>query len=361
MILLSSIIQQFKHSFLNQYQKHIKPDHLKALGAMEKCRQEHGPQMRVKCTDNKCGKEIYIPHSCGHRSCPHCQNHESQQWIDNQLNKLLPARYFLITFTIPRQLKKLALKNQKTIYSLMFACVQDVLKTFTINDKKLMGAAGFTALLHTHSRPINYHPHIHVVMPAASIDEETGIWRVKDGRYIFNHKALAKVFRAKLLHAIVEKNLQVPKNCPPKWVVDCKDVGKGDKALIYLGRYLYRGVIQEKDILKCENGMITFRYINSRTERYQTRTVTGEYFLYLLMLHVLPKRFRRTRDYGFLHPCSKKLIKFLQLILKVSPFKIFQQKRQRPQITCPLCGAKMRIIKTRILQPGYGDGTICYI
>ncbi len=359
MILLSSIISEFKDRFLNRYQKHVLPGHISALNAMEQCRKEHGPHMLVRCTDHKCGKEMYIPHSCGHRSCPHCQNHESQQWIENQLNKLLPAKYYLITFTIPRQLRNLAWKNQKTIYSLMFDCVQDVLKTFTVNDKKLTGAAGFTAILHTHSRPIDYHPHIHVVMPGASINTKTGLWRVKGGRYIFNYKALAKVFRAKLLQAIVDNNLQVPKNCPQKWVVNCKNVGKGDKALIYLGRYLYRGVIQEKDILKCENGKVTFRYINSKTKKYQTRTVTGEYFLYLLMLHVLPKGFRRTRNYGFLHPCSKKLIKFLQLILHISPFRMFHQKKARPKIICPVCGAKMRIIKTRIQQPDIGEA-ICY-
>jgi len=302
---------------------------------------------------------MYIPHSCGHRNCPHCQNHESQQWIENQLNKLLPVRYFLITFTMPRQLRDLVWKNQKTIYSLMFACVQDVLKTFTLNDKKLMGAAGLTAILHTHSRALDYHPHIHVVMPGASINAKTGLWRVKSGRYIFNHEALAIVFRSKLLQAIVDSGLRVPKNCAPKWVVDCKDAGHGDKALIYLGRYLYRGVIQEKDILKCENGMVTFRYLHSKTGKYQTRTVTGEYFLYLLMLHVLPKGFRRARDYGFLHSCSKKLIRFLQLILRVSPFKMFYQKKERPKIICPVCGAKMRIIKTRIQQPDVGEAIYC--
>ncbi|MBL4903731.1 MAG: transposase [Desulfocapsa sp.] len=77
--------------------------------------------------------------------------------------------------------------------------------------------------------------------------------------------------------------LQVPKNCPEKWVVDCKNVGNGDKALIYLGRYLYRGVIQEKDILKCENGCVTFRYTESKTKTVQIKTVKGEHFLWLLM------------------------------------------------------------------------------
>ena len=359
MILLSSIISKFKDRFHAKYKTTIMPGHKKALQAMELCRMEHGPHMLARCTNPKCGCQTYIPHSCGHRNCPHCQNHESHQWIENQLSKLLPAQYYLITFTLPRQLRALAWKNQKKIYSLMFDCVQSVLKTFTQNDKKLQGAAGFTAILHTHSRALDYHPHIHVVMPGASINAKTRLWRVKSSNYLFSHKALAKVFRAKFLEAIVAEKLRVPKNCPKQWVVDCKNVGSGDKALIYLGKYLYRGVIQEKDILKCENGMVTFRYLHSKTKQYQTKKVTGEYFLYLLMLHVLPKGFRRARNYGFLHPCSKKLIRILQLVLRVNPFKMLKKIKERPNIACPACGSKMKIILTMTLKPP-GRQQVCF-
>ncbi len=361
MILLSTIINQFKDRFFDRYGNNLLPSHKKALTAMAQCRQEHGPHMLAQCTDHNCGKQIYIPHSCGHRNCPHCQNHETQQWIDNQLKKLLPATYYLITFTLPEQLRDLTWKNQTTIYSLMFACVQDVLKTFTGNDKKLGGAPGFTTILHTHSRTLDYHPHIHVVMPAASVNMDTRLWHVKSFGYLFSHKALAKVFRAKLLQAIVDHGLSVPGDCPEQWVVDCKDVGTGEKALIYLGRYLYRGVIREQDILKCENGNVTFRYLHAGTGQQRTRTVTGEYFLYLIMLHVLPKGFRRARCYGFLHPCSKKLIRFLQLVLRVNPFTMFLKKlKERPAITCPVCGAKMKIIRTIIPRP-QGGQEICFV
>ena len=87
--------------------------------------------MLARCTNANCQRNTYIPHSCGHRNCPHCQNHESQQWIENQLNKQLPAQYYLLTFTLPRELRMLAWKNQKLIYSLMFQCIQELLKTFT--------------------------------------------------------------------------------------------------------------------------------------------------------------------------------------------------------------------------------------
>lgn len=345
------IINKFRRSFLERYKNSILPGHHKALWAMEQCRHEHGPKMLALCTDHDCAERRYIPHSCGHRNCPHCQNHETQQWIENQLDKRLPAEYFLITFTLSKQLRDLTWRFQKIVYPLMFDCVQDTLKTFTRNDKKLGGTAGFTAILHTHSRMLEYHPHIHVVMPAASINMLTGLWRKKTG-YLFNEKALAKVFRAKMLETLVGHGLKVPGDCPEEWVAHCKNVGNGDKAIIYLGRYLYRGVIQEKDILRCEDDRVTFRYKPSESKQYQARTVSGEKFLYLLMLHVLPKGFRRTRSYGFLHPCSKKLIKFLQVVLRVNPLRMLAGKqKKRPSITCPVCGAEMKIVRTRIPPP----------
>jgi hypothetical protein len=196
-------------------------------------------------------------------------------------------------------------------------------------------------------------------MPGASINTKTGLWRVKSSKYLFHHKSLAKVFRAKLLQAIVDQNLRVPLNTPKHWVVDCKHVGNGDKALIYLGKYLYKGVIQEKDILRCDNGMVTFRYIHAKSKEYRTRTVTGEYFLYLLMLHVLPKGFHKTRCYGFLHPCSKRLIQFLQVIMRITPFRIFKQKKERAKITCPKCGSAMVIVHTGIAKPPLSPAMDC--
>jgi pterin-4a-carbinolamine dehydratase len=118
----------------------------------------------------------------------------------------------------------------------MFQAVQELLKTFTANDKKLGGSPGFTAVLHTHSRTLDHHPHIHVVMPGANVKLKARLWKKKSGKYLFSHKALAKVFRAKLLQALVENTLPVPPDCPEQWVVHCKSAGNGEKALVYLGR-----------------------------------------------------------------------------------------------------------------------------
>lgn len=254
----------------------------------------------------------------------------------------------MITFTLPAQLRALAWQHQRVVYRLMFDCVWDTLQTFSQNDKKLKGDPGVIAVLHTHSRELNYHPHIHAVMPAACVDKLNRLWKTKQGNYLFNHKALAKVFRAKVLTQLTEDKLTLPRAVPQKWVVDCKQVGSGDKALVYLGRYLYRGVIREKDILSCQDGRVTYRFQNSKTKRFEIKTVSGVRFLWLILQHVLPKGFRRARNFGFLHPNSKQLIKVLHYVLKFDPIKLLAKLRQRPQLICDCCGGVMKIGRTRI-------------
>ncbi len=277
MIRLASIIDQFGADYLKTYQSKILPSQLKALQALKHCRTEHSPMMRVSCSD--CDHQLLVPHSCGHRHCPHCQHHESQQWINHQVRKQVPAQYFMITFTLPKELRPLVWQHQKAVYNLLFQCAWETLQMFSQTDKQLKGMPGVVAVLHTHSRAINYHPHIHTVMPAAAIDKTNRLWRKKQGKFLFHHKALAKVFRGKILVGLVKLGITLPQCYPEKWVVDCKSVGSGDKALIYLGRYLYRGVIREKDILSCENGLVTFRYIDSDTGKTQKRKVPAVQFL----------------------------------------------------------------------------------
>lgn len=348
MILLSSIIDQFEADFLNSYQGQVLPVQRKALNALKICRTKFSPVMQVSCID--CDHQSFVPHSCGHRNCPHCQHHESQLWIENQLKKQVAGDYFMITFTLPAQLRPLAKNHQKRVYQFMFDCVWETLQSFSRNDKKLRGDPGLIAVLHTHARNLDYHPHIHTVMPAIAVDKLNKLVRTKHGKYLFNHKALAKVFRGKLLSKLAKENLVLPQSVPQKWIVNCKKVGSGGKALVYLGRYLYRGVIREKDILSVQDGQVTFRYQNSETKRWETRTETGAKFLWRVLQHVLPTGFRRARNYGFLHPNSKKMINILLTLGKLTPKKMLEKigLRQRPQMTCTCCGGKMQVGRTRI-------------
>ncbi len=360
MILLASIIKTFKTAFLDQYQRKLLPSHRKALNAMARCRNDQADLMQASCTG--CDHSSYLPHSCGHRACPHCQHHESQQWLERQLQKRVPAEYFLITFTLPAEFRPLAWSHQRIVYAALIQCAWDTLKSFSENDPQLRGIPGAIAVLHTHARNLDHHPHVHIVMPAAAIDTRQRLWRCKTHKtkkaYLFNHKALAKVFRAKLLAQLTLKGLTLPAQYPERWVVDCKSVGEGDKALVYLGRYLYRGVLPEKDIIACENGQVTYRYRESQSGEWRYKTLPGAEFLWRLLQHILPKHFRRARNFGFLHPNSKRLIQVIQLLFKIDPNLWLAIPQKRPAVRCPCCHEEMKFTRFRMPRMDYRRGQL---
>jgi hypothetical protein len=267
------------------------------------------------------------------------------------VQRLVPADYFLLTFTIPAEFRALARGAQKTVYDLLIRVGWQTVQSFARNDRHLQGDAGAIAVLHTHSRQLEYHPHVHFVVPAAAFDTRKRLWRRKQSAkpYLFNHKALAKVFRGKLLAGLAAAGLPLPVCAVKNWVVDCKAVGSGEKALVYLGRYLYRGVIREQDIVDCANGQVTFAYREAKTGRMARRTVPGTRFLWLVLQHVLPSGFHRARNFGFLHPNCKRLIGLLHLLFRFVPPPVVA--KPRPAVKCPCCGADMIVVRTRI-RPG---------
>ena len=201
MIRLTEVIDTFETDFLAQYRHRLTADHTRALAAMKQCRTPASPMMQVQCTG--CPHQKRVPHSCGHRHCPHCQHHESQQWLERQMKKRVPAEYFLLTFTLPAEFRPLAFAHQRVVFELLMRCCWETVRTFSQNDRQLQGTPGATAVLHTNTRRLDFHPHVHLVMPAAAVDGESKAWRTKRcgksrKRYLFNHKALAKVFRCLL-------------------------------------------------------------------------------------------------------------------------------------------------------------------
>jgi hypothetical protein len=173
-------------------------------------------------------------------------------------------------------------------------------------------------------------------------------------KYLFNERALAVVFRAKLLAALQAHGLVLPK-APLKWVAHCKRVGDGRKALVYLGRYLYRGVIQEHDILACDGVNVTYRWREGKTGEVKISTLAGAAFLWRILQHVLPRGFRRARNHGFLHPNSKRLVALLRLLV-FRPPSAPVPATQRPVWACRCCGWPMLIVRRR-MAPQADDPT----
>jgi hypothetical protein len=180
MIRLSALIEHFEQSLLAQYGNRLLPEQRQALAAMKSCRSALSPRMQAHCL--ACEEQVFVPHSCGHRLCPHCQHHESQQWLERQLKTLVPGAYFLLTFTVPAEFRTLAFAHQQTLYGILMQCAWQTVLTFSLNDQQLQGTPGAVAVLHTHSRRLDYHPHVHCVVPAAAIDTKRRLWRTKAGQ-----------------------------------------------------------------------------------------------------------------------------------------------------------------------------------
>jgi hypothetical protein len=238
-------------------------------------------------------------------------------------------------------LKRLAWHHQSVLYSAFFDCVSETLQAFGANPKHLGAELGMTAVLHTHNRRLDYHPHIHVVVPAGGIDRQRRPWKKKKGKYLFHADSPAREFRAKFLSALQQAGFCIPPDLPKKWVVDYTHVGKGRPALQYLSRYLYRGVLSEKNLVSRRDGSVTFQYTDSRTGTTRHRTLKGEDFLWLLFPHILPKGFRRVRDYGFLQGNAEKLLALVQWVLQLIVTAL--ELPRRPPFLCPHCKTPMAV------------------
>lgn len=257
----------------------------------------------------------------------------------------------MVTFTIPFELRRLASKQQLIFYNAMFACARSTLKAFGLNDKKFASELGMTGVLHTHSRRLDYHPHIHFIVPAGGINAARNEWRKRNGKYLFKEKNIAAVYRGMLLKALSEAGLKAP-TTPRQWIVDCEAVGHGLPALKYLSRYLYKGVINDRAIVSDNGESVVFRYRESKSGEYKNREMKGEDFINLLLQHTLPKGFRRTRDYGFLHGNAKKLLHRVQLLLKVY-LPLFMPEK-KPCFTCSECAATLLIVG--FIKPNHSSG-----
>ena len=222
----------------------------------------------------------------------------------------------MVTITVPAQLRGLFWSNQRIAYDQLLKTAWQTIDSFARRDPQLRGRSGVHAVLHTHSRNLDYHPHVHLIVPAGAINMHSRRWqhKKKQEKILFWAANLSRVFRGNWFGAMRLAGLHCEETLPDAWVVHCKKVGRGEQALVYLGRYLCRGVLPEKNIIADRDGKVRFCYQDNKG-KHQVRTLLGGEFLWLLLKHVLPRRFRRVRDFGLLHANAKRMIQLLQLTL----------------------------------------------
>jgi hypothetical protein len=334
---LASIFTRYRDRHQAKYGASTTPNQWSALNAILGCRTGQYGEVGLSCS--ACPWAIACQRSCGHRACNQCQHQSTAQWLERQERKLLPVNYFMVTFTLPRELRQLAKGHQAIIYPLLFKSAVATLKAFGLNEKGFNAELAMTAILHTHTRRLDYHPHVHIIVPGGGINVKRTQWHKIKGDYLFNGFKLAAAFRGEMLRAIEQSGLWVPAT-PKKWVGHCKKVGRGLPALQYLSRYLYRGVISNNNIINDDGTYVTFSYKDSDTNTMETRRLRGEEFMALVLQHTLPKGFRRSRDYGFLHGNAKRILKIVQWALQIAVPIV--KRIERKKIVCQKCQSPMR-------------------
>lgn len=254
-----------------------------------------------------CGDQRPSYNSCRNRHCPKCQSLAQAKWIAERKERLLPTKYFHLVFTLPAELRPVALYHRERVFNLLFEAASATLLCFG-QGKHLGAQLGITAVLHTWTRSLVFHPHVHCIVTAGGLTEDGGQWITASDKYLFPVKALSKVFRGKFLDALAlaqargeldiggdEGLARLREQVYRKdWVVYAKAPFGGPRHLVdYLGRYTHRVGISNHRLLS-----LTERGVHFATKQGKTTTLTPDEFLRRFVQHVLPPGFVKIRHYG---------------------------------------------------------------
>jgi hypothetical protein len=274
MTTLAEIVRRYGPAYQAQYGEQLLPSQQAALTAIEACRTAALGGQVFTCTD--CGTVRYSYHSCRNRHCPTCQHDAAQSWLAAQHELLLPVPYFLVTFTLPAELRALAYSHQRQVYSLFFRATAAALQQLAADPRFVGGQLGMLGVLQTWTRDRGYHPHIHYLVPAIGLAADGRFCRPRHSAFLVPVHALAVLFRAKLRAALRQTAhaAEIPSVVwTQPWVVDCRSVGSGAAALKYLAPYIFRVALSNNRIIRVANDRVTFRYVDGTTHQPKTCTL----------------------------------------------------------------------------------------
>jgi hypothetical protein len=349
---LADIFHRHGAQYRDKYADRMPIAHRLVMKAIEQCRTEAMGGHVYHCHD--CDETQYSYHSCKNRHCPKCQNGTAEEWLDRQQDLLLPVSYFMLTFTLPAELKHLARSNQKCIYNLLFRASAAATQKLANDSRFVGGQIGMIGMLHTWTRDLNYHPHVHYLVPGGGLSDDGQSWLPSREDFLVHVKPLSTLFQAKFRDALQQTELfdQVPaKVWDQDWVVHCKKVGDGVGALKYLAPYIFRVAISNNRILSFVDNKVTFRYTTSDTGKTQYCTVTAEEFIRRFLQHVLPKGFIKVRYYGFFSSGNRHRLHQVRRLLGGSVSVHAADNGQHDvsptdqNLRCPKCGKEMQLMQ----------------
>jgi len=348
---IQDIFRDHAGEYLRQYGDAMATVQKKAIDAILSCRSSSQGLVVYACED--CGGIHQVYRSCGNRHCPTCQHQKALMWRDRQLENSLPCDYFMLTFTVPEPLRLFLYRHQQIGYNGLFAAASGAIRLIAENPRHIGGdLPGFFGVLHTWGRTLQYHPHIHFVVPGGAYLRSENRWMPSRPEFFLPVRALSKVFRAKFRDEIAAAGLldRVDASVWNKeWNVNCQAVGQAERAVGYLSRYVFHTAISDARIVSAENGSVTFRYRKPHSNRPRTMTLTGEEFMGRYLRHVLPSGFMKVRHYGFLHPNSAVKLETVRALVELSRgFDVpvsSEDTEAKPAPNhgpvCPACGGKL--------------------
>jgi hypothetical protein len=340
-----------------------------------------------ECADG-CGYARISYNSCRDRHCPKCQGPQRAQWLAARLERVLPTHHFHVVFTLPEQLRPLALRNPRTMFRLLFESGSRTLLELGRDDKRLGATIGLTAVLHTWRRDLQFHPHLHCIVTGGGLTEDGARWIAGRERYLFPVEVMGKLFRGKFLSGLrraYDKGELTLKGATAEladpmawsalkdrlyrqnWIVYAKRPFGGVKQVFeYLGRYTHRVAISNHRLLEMEGDRVTFTYRDSRRKCLSRMTLAAVEFLRRFLLHVLPGGFTRIRHYGLYagRHVGGKLERARELLAPEAPstpppspeprswWERFLELTGIDVMRCPRC--KGRLIRTRRIDPQPG-------
>ncbi len=340
MVALAEVLIRHGEAYRHRFGARLLPSHSRALADIVACRTASLGGRVFACRD--CGYQHYAYHSCNNRSCPTCSGARTARWLAKREAELLPVPYFHVVFTLPEPWREVVRGHQKALLPLLMRAAAQALLTLGADPRYLGGKLGLMCVLHTWTRTLIYHPHVHCLVPAGVLTGD-GTWIAARKKFLLPVRALSSLFRGKFLHGARQllPREQRPTYSDQQWVVYCKPtLNRTRKVLAYLGRYVHRVAITNRRILKLENDQVSFRWQESATGTPHVMTLSSAEFLRRFLQHVLPKGTNKVRYYGLLSPTHRPRLKRLQLMLaarrqKVQPLQT--EITTASDMVCPCC------------------------
>jgi len=301
-----------EHADQLRAQHPVTPEQGKVLRALAACRTPALGGHLDRCLD--CGLERNAYNSCRNRHCPKCQALDAARWLAGRMQTLLPVPYFHVVCTLPGELAPVVMRNRTVLFDLLFRAASQTLLTLGRDPHRLGAQLGFTMVLHTWTRDLRFHPHVHAVVTGGGLSDDGQRWVPADPRYLFPVAVLSSLFRGKMLALLRQQHERQPLDLPTEletdgafdhlisslygktWITYAKPPFAGPpQVLAYLARYTHRVAISNHRILDVDDDAVTIR-----TRGEQTVTLTPVELLRRFLVHLLPARFVRIRHYGLL-------------------------------------------------------------